>query len=1447
MTPILYNDFFRNQVLRKKQDLVNPVFHGISEISLPKNSLLQYIPKNPAEYGPSNSEAFVSNYPSEVYIDFVTDLLHPAMGNGRIAQLDLKKAISAYRAGHYNYNWTRDISTVYEKDRVLVVRNYGLIPHRFIYRASLYVNYEKYYNQMLMVMEGINKEAERGNRHQFLRIELPLNLPSFTELFDDYRLLVKGFKDGLPVLSPQVIGATKAENTYWLLDLLGWLLGQTEYSLFGKISERALGNFHFIFTYQSKALVLKASLIKEWLDEVGLKPGLEFKTPLLELEGLKSTKRMNVVKRFYLVFLSLTRDLVPEKDIVKEEQGNDGTKGTGENGQPGDQTDSKVDSGTTRETSSGKGQDNGKNGQSAGQGKPTNTGTDSGNILDIFASDAANAGGLPETEGGQGTGGVAEGATEWTSEVADDLLEVEKGGGEINTSKVAFPSPESGVKLALEERARDGVLTVAEQEFFMRKAMRYQYLEMPNGQTFGEFIQISPEELNSVVAESKIEANFTTVLDESMLSSRATAVKNGYAAKFLQKDIASMALGFQNAGYAMNDYRVENHSSVEGSYDVHSIQFHHVNGDQVTIHPRFPVVNPDGSFIIDSVKQHFQLQRKEKVFRKISGWEVALTSYYDRKLMITRSRKVVDDLEKFMVKQIALQSKVKKYTFSKGGKFDRSYKAPRIYSMLAKQYKSITVGDTVLDFNLAALLEKHPDFKKYTKQDRFLIGVKGSDPLTVDDYGNLYQGDTNTGTVEALLGVDLTKAPLEHALINISGYQFPLGVVLCYYFGIDELLKVIKATTRTVPISVRLKLEPDEFAIKFNDQYLVMSRREKLTTMIFGGMPKLTNISNFSKSDLNNNSIWTALMGDPRVRPAQFQEMKNLYTLFLDPISREELRKQKLPDSFHYLLIEAAKALETDYSRHEVEIEEQRLVGYERFAGLFYREMCKANRQYQNKGISRRHKLDFNPDAVIIAIGEDNSGQQVEEVGPVHQVKDQEEVTFGGTGGRNEITVVKRARTQLLSYQGIISEANKDSGKVGFVTYTSSDPAILDYRGNIDLNKERTPCGDGSVTMNLMYGGRHDDAKRAVFTSTQWSQAISASNYGIVPLRTGYENVLPHRTSELYSKVAKANGTVTEVKDDELVITYDDKSVDRYPLGLYIGEASGEYHRHTRVTDMKVGDKFKKGDVVGWNSNWFMRDLFCPGQVGLKGGFMVRVGLFEDQDTYEDSIAISSRIANETLIPYIKHTPFTMRITDNLFLKVKVGDDIEQDSILCDIEEPHLMEGNHDASFVAEVNKLGIKQVKSTHHGKIIDIRVQYNGALENMSESVRQFVTKANKLTKRKNQIVGSAVETNAVSGIFNVNRPSIQPDTLLVIFFVESLDGRTRADKFVFGNQLKATAGRIMTKKMYTEDKQEIDAKTSFKAPFNRMVISFRNRLIVNEWSFQFTKRAIAVYRGK
>lgn len=652
-------------------------------------------------------------------------------------------------------------------------------------------------------------------------------------------------------------------------------------------------------------------------------------------------------------------------------------------------------------------------------------------------------------------------------------MEVESAEAELNTAKDVFPTPESGIEAALEERARNGVLTVAEKEFFMRKGTRYKHIEMDNGQTFEEFIQIDPEEIKNL--DGKIEGNFLPLLDESMLRSRTSALKLEYPKKFLEKDICRMFLAVQNGGVAMNDFKKETFESVEGAYNVYSVQYHDVNGDQVTIHPRFPVVREDGAFVIDSVKLHMQIQRREKPFRKISPFKVALTSYYDRKLMVTRSQRAVDDLSRFMVKEISLQSKNRGYTFSKGSGYNNSFVSPRIYSLLAKQYKFIKVGDITLDFQVDELLAKHPQFRQYCKPERFLVGVKDDKPLILDAYGNLYHDDVEIGTVEGLLGVDLRKAPLEQALINISGYQFPLGVVLCYYFGIDKLLKVLKLTTRTVPVGTRPKLSAEEFAIQFNDEYLIFNRREKMATLIFGGLPKLKNISNFSRIDLNNNAIWPALMGDPKVRPAQFQEMKNLYDLFIDPITKDELKRMGLSVDFHYLLIDAAKALTNDFTRHEVELEEQRLVGYERFAGHLYTELVKSIRQYRNKGKGRKHKLDFNPDAVLMSISTDTSVNLVEEVNPIHQIKDQEETTFGGTGGRSEITMVKRARTQLNSYKGVIGEGHKDSSKVGFVTAMTSDAGVGDFRGNIDLKNKPTYTGYGTVTMNLKYGGTHDD------------------------------------------------------------------------------------------------------------------------------------------------------------------------------------------------------------------------------------------------------------------------------------------------------------------------------------------------------------------------------------
>lgn len=1435
----MYTQFFRWFVMRKRQELVNPNFLPISEISLPRMSLFHFFPQNILEIGPSRSEAFVSNFEGDVFLDFVATY-NPVMGGGRNLPLEVRKAIQAYRATHYNYNWTKELKTVYNKERNLIVKSYGLLDKMFVQRPGIFVNFEKYYNHFNALVAGINEEAERPGvtkRHQFIRIDLPINFPGFNELSIDYDHYVKNFnkETGLPVPSNQTVRLSKAEGSYWLIDFMAFVFGDYEYSLFSKVNDAALRDLHVIFVFDSRCLIINLHTIKEWLDQENDKKYLDKLLGDTRQVSHRAghAKRLNAAKRFYLALMNLSKGGISEQE---KEDPNGQTTGTalveGADGSEEEQG---------RETTHGRQEKAGKDNGSVGRVSTGNP------LLDVLQDNDPDVALSDSTGGGQGSGDSVQADQEWNAAVDETLLEQEKVSTSVVVKKDPFNTPEAGVLLALEERARNGTLSVAEQNFFLKKGNQYKTITMPNGQTLEEFIKISPEDLKALKKDGKIEANFTTILDESMLESRAKALKQGYIDRFLYKDLASMALGIQNAGFALNNLKLEEVNSVEGEYDILSLQVHPVDGDQSTHVIRIPKVQKDGTFTVDGVKSHMQLQRRELPIRKIDRAKVALSSYYPNRLMVTRSKKVAQDMSVWLSKRIIAQGGAGVLTFNRGSKFDQSLPSPRIYSAIATKFQWIKVKDFTFDFRIQSLLEQHPEFKKHTKKDDFLVGVKDGKPLTLDSFGNVYLGGVEQGTIESLMGISTAKAPIEFASINIGGYAFPIGVVLCYYFGIDKLLEVTKAVTRSVPNGTRPKLSEDEFAIAFNDEYLVFNRRDKFVAMIFGGLVDLGNISNFSKSDLNNNGIWGPLMADAKVKTRHFREMKNLFDLFIDPITKAELQRMKHADSFHYLLLDAVELLETDQTRHEVELEEQRFAGYERFTGHVYSELCEAVRRYRNKGTDRKHKLEINPDAVTMRILTDTSVNLVEEVGPVHQLKDQEEVTFGGTGGRSEITVVQRARIQLDSYKGRISEANKDSGKVGFVTYTTSDPLIADYRGNLALKDVPSYTSLLSVTGNLSPSITKDDAKRQVFVSTQWSQAVSSKNSTWSITRTGYDSIVAHRTSELYSKVAKEEGKVTAVESDQLVITYKDGTEDRYPLGLVIGEASGEYHRHTRVTDLKVGDKFRKGDVVGWDEQWFARDPFNPGQAVLKTAPMVRIAMLEDQDTYEDSIGVSRDLAEESVTPFLNPVRFTMRAEQSIAVRAKVGDDIDYDAILCEIEDSHVLsDGGNTSDISNEINRLGIRQIRSKNHGKVIHVDVKYNSPMEEMSETVRKLVKDGDKKRKRFMETEGKEPVTGAVNTNLNVAKPVIPPGMILVTFYVETLDVSTTADKWVLGNQMKATAGYIMPHPIYTKDGKRVDVKTSFKGMLNRMVCSLRDEAASNEVTSEFSKLAVKVYRG-
>lgn len=342
---------------------------------------------------------------------------------------------------------------------------------------------------------------------------------------------------------------------------------------------------------------------------------------------------------------------------------------------------------------------------------------------------------------------------------------------------------------------------------------------------------------------------------------------------------------------------------------------------------------------------------------------------------------------------------------------------------------------------------------------------------------------------------------------------------------------------------------------------------------------------------------------------------------------------------------------------------------------------------------------------------------------------------------------------------------------------------------------------------------------------------------------------MAQRTSELYSKVAKQDGVVTEVTDKYMVVTYKDGSTDSYELGYTIGEASGEYHKHNKVTDFKVGDKFKDGDILGFDDMWFERDIYNPGQVAMKTGTMATIALMDGVDEFEDSISISADFADLTRAPYIKRKAFMLDVADTLVLKVKVGDEVDYESILCEVEEQHLdgIEFDVQDEQATALNRFGIRQIKSHHHGKITKIDIIYNADKEDMSESVLTLVNKKDKELAKLSKVTGSPITSHAVHPTGGTKKQSVMPGKIKVLFHIESEDEAIVADKYVVGNQMKGTINSIYTDVVTTVDGRVVDMKFSFKSLFARMVLSLRDKLVCNGLTKQVSKQAVDIYYNR
>lgn len=1447
----LYEPYYRRHGLRRAMQLVAPIVSPLETLALTRNSILHYLPSDESQYGIPQDDPLLLQTSRLIQVNHHTELFEP-LGAPRSTRLPPGPMIRGYHRKNRKTRILRNYDMAVKNPFNVLVENYALLPHLYRYPMTFFKTYYKWANIQSTLWHRVGELGKQYDHHQYLLCHLPQQLPSLPIL-----------KRGSTGITRTTLGFFDSPESLLILEIWKWLGEERELSVLSKAGD-GVHKLDLIWVESGRWTMLNLGLLDSWRRpsqkeiEAGADPkkGLidppllqrRFLRFLMALQGLRVSEEPAALAGD--VSVQKTTSVEPPvttKDTTKSKQSDDAAVKVEQTKQPEvvvAQTPIQLDVPTRdgKTVTVGSSLDADKLPSDKELETDDNIRTiDEAIAKDLEALDAL----LREVESAE------------VSDTAEDPMERKP----VIQTPIEYKPEAKTLEAAIIEKADlladSGTLSAAEYRRLMALSTAFQKLPDPygSGQSLVDAATIPPTAMK--VDRALPLKQTSSLIDKSMAKSTLVDFDRKYVKEVLRKDIVNSVLNIQRAGIAVTGYEVETIETALNNYEAHTVQLAPVNGKVSTVRFHLPKVAEDGTFTGDGVRYRLRKQRADAPIRKLNNARVALTSYYS-KVFVDRSEKQVHNYPGWLTNRLVLQStndenaRVRNLMFA--NVFDSTVRVPRLYSILAQRFLEFELDDYkfYLDYKEREAHFGKDVVQKAERKGLVMIASQGKVPVLVDDNDMLYRLKDDVletvGTFEQLLGLE-GRGPLETIELRILGKSLPIGVVLAYYLGFKSLLQLLNVPYRTVAGNERLYLADDEFALRFEDQAFVFSRDNRVAAMVLSGFIGYEKtIRNYSSHLFDRKDIYLNVLEQNRMGLRYLRELDLMQDLFIDPITLEVLEELKEPTDFVGLLLRACELLQTDWSPDEVDMSFMRIKGYERFAGAVYSELVRSVRQQRARGAAAKVKIELQPYAVWKAVTQDSAVNVVSESNPIQNLKEQEEVTYSGTGGRGARSMVGHMRLFHENDLGVISEATKDSADVAITTFMTADPNLVSLRGvvgkldSLEDNNARlistsallAPCVD------------RDDGKRVNFVSIQQGQGTFAKGYQVPPLRTGYEQVVASRTDDLFATTAKKPGRVSKVTDRTVVVTYDDGSIESVELGRRFGKAAGMVFPHALETPLKEGDKVAIGDVVAYNSRYFALDPLDPKVALLKGGVLVTTALLENTDTLEDSSAISERISDlmETEVTHMRE--ITVAFDQVVHDLVTEGSDVDVDTTLCLIEDAISAQNSlFDERSLDTLRALSSNAPRAKVMGRVERVEVFYHGELDDMSASVQELAVASDRFRKRMARDLGRKYTSGQVDGGLRVGRDPLPPNHAVIRVYITSKVKAAQGDKGVFANQLKTIFGRVMRGVNRTESGRDLDALFGYQSVNNRIVLSPELMGTTNVLLKLITKRVVDAYR--
>lgn len=986
---------------------------------------------------------------------------------------------------------------------------------------------------------------------------------------------------------------------------------------------------------------------------------------------------------------------------------------------------------------------------------------------------------------------------------------------------------EAGIATKSAQLLSRGIISQAEHNRHLKLGRKYKEIKV-DGQTLEELATIPEDKIwNFKPAEIP---DIPYVTDKGMLQSSLINFDSEYVNGVMEHDTANMILSLQRAGIAVTGFQKEEYTDALSRTIDYRIKVTPVYGKESTLSFQLPKVDRNGKYMINGVKYYMRKLRMDKPIRKINSSEVCLTSYYG-KLFVERSKKKVSSFDNWLVAAtsadiIGENSKITGAVY--GNSYGENQPVPRTYSALAQTYLEFQLNGIHFYWDYENIGKNFPT--RIKAADRTPVGKRGDITIYMDKNGRLYEGgDKLLGSIPSMLGLDDSSSPEEVVVLRCMGQEIPIGIVLAYLVGLNKLADVLytgKVTLESaiypemggmesILSSLAISLESDEvrpeyprrrikgakrdttsneFEVIFGDEIWVFPRDNSKASMIFASLNLWKkHLRTMQVAELSDRAYYQPMFMEAGLSSRHVNEISLIDELFLDPIAIENLKHMGEPTAMRPLFIRAVEMLVDDNHKSDLDTSLILVKGYERMNGAVYKAVIDSVRNYRNKPISTKTSIDLNPFEVLTSIQKDPSVSLVEDSNVIHNLKEKENMTYSGTGGRSKRAMTRRTRVFHKTDVGIRSESGVDSGDVGINMFMPPNPNIVSLRGAVQTVDVKDAPSSQIVSTSMLTSpfAEYDDPKRVNFIGIQQDHVVSISNPDPMFIRTGYDQVLAHRSDDLFSFTAKQDGEVVSVQDRVITIKYKDGTTDTCQIGRRFGVVTGHVVPHQIDTDLKPGDKFKVGKVIAFNSGFYRPDIRDQNQASLLSGTYAYTALLEKNETWEDSSLISKELAYRMRAKTTHIRTLLVKFTDALHNLVSVNEEVDIDSILGTIEDRTL--AGFGSDNLEALNMLARPSPRAHYAGKVEEIQVVYFGDKDDMSPTLRKIADKYDReRAKLANAMNDGSAKTGEITTPARVDGSQVDIDMMAIRIFITEERIMSGGDKLVLSNQLKSvTAG--------------------------------------------------------